>query len=104
MRSKFKFGFAAILMATAFAVPSDAGDLTQVFHTCVQKFARSTDAATVTLECMAGDGKVTNCKVTAAPTPSNGFDKAALCVADSLPVGSKTGTISFPIKFESGHY
>ena len=104
MISKFKFGFAAIVMAGAVVAPATAGDLTQVFHTCVTKFARSTDAATVTLECVAADGKVSNCKVTAAPSPSNGFDKAALCVADALPVGTKTGTISFPIKFEAGHY
>lgn len=98
-----KLGVAAILFAAA-AVPGYAGDLTEVFHSCVQKFARSTQAATVTLECVAGDGKVSNCKVVAAPAPANGFDKAALCVADALPVGTKTGTISFPIKFEQGHY
>jgi hypothetical protein len=28
-----------------------------------------------------------------------GFDKAALCVADYLPVGGKTGTIKVPVRF-----
>ena len=104
MISKFKFGFAAIVMAGAVVAPATAGDLTQVFHTCVTKFARSTDAATVTLECVAADGKVSGCKVVEAPSPADGFDKAALCVADSLPVGNRTGTIKFPIKFTGNHY
>lgn len=73
------------------------------FSKCVTKFARSTQGATVTLECVAANGKVSDCKVLDGPVPRNGFDHAALCVADYLPVGSKTGTINFPIKFEPGH-
>ncbi len=51
------------------------------------------------LECNAADGKLNGCKVVEAPTPANGFDKAAICVADALPIGSKTGTIRVPLKF-----
>lgn len=99
-----KFGLTAIVVAAAMTTPGFAGDLGEVFRSCVSKFARSTQDATVTLECTAADGKVSGCKVLNAPMPSNGFDKAALCVADALPIGNKTGTISFPIKFEKSHY
>jgi hypothetical protein len=99
-----KFGLTAVVFAAAMAAPGFAGDLSQVFQSCVSKFARSTQAATVTLECTAANGKVSDCKVTNGPAPLNGFDKAALCVAEALPVGNKTGTISFPIRFEQNHY
>jgi hypothetical protein len=99
-----KFGLTTFAFAALVTVPGSAGDLTEVFHSCVAKFARSTQDATVTLECTAAEGKVSGCKVVNAPIPSNGFDKAALCVADSLPIGSKTGPISFPIKFEKNHF
>ncbi|GAA0559013.1 hypothetical protein GCM10008942_04360 [Rhizomicrobium electricum] len=52
------------------------------------------------LECTAADGKLSDCKVLEAPAPAAGFDKAALCVAEALPVGSRTGSIKVPIKFE----
>jgi flagellar biosynthesis regulator FlbT len=104
MISQLKFCAAVMGLSAALAAPAGAGDLTEVFHTCVQKFARSTQAATVKLECIAADGKVSDCKVVEAPTPSNGYDRAALCVAEALPVGTKTGPISFPIKFEKSHY
>ena len=51
------------------------------------------------LECTAAAGKLTDCKVLEAPTPANGFDKAAMCVAEAIPVGSKTGAIKVPVKF-----
>jgi len=86
------------------ALPCSAGSFADEFSKCVTKYARSTQPATVTLECVAANGKVSDCKVTDAPVPRNGFDQAALCVADVLPVGSKTGPITVPIKFEPGHY
>lgn len=52
------------------------------------------------LECVAADGKLNDCKVLEAPTPANGFDKAAMCVAQMLPVGSRTGAIKVPVKFD----
>lgn len=93
-----------ILFAAMAVTPSFAGNFAEEFSKCVTKHARSIKEATVTLECTAADGKVNNCKVVEAPVPLNGFDKAALCVADALPVGNKTGVIKFPIKFEAGHY
>lgn len=101
---KFERCFAVAAWAAILAVPAAAGDLTEVFHKCVTTYATSTQGATVTLECVAADGKVSNCKVTDGPTPRAGFDRAALCVAAALPIGNKTGTITFPIKFEQGHY
>lgn len=102
--SNLKFGLVGIGFAVAFATPAVAGTFADEFSKCVSKYARSTQAATVTLECTAADGKVSDCKVTEGPVPRNGFDKAALCVAEVLPIGTKTGTISFPVKFEPGHY
>lgn len=99
-----KFGFVALAFATLAAVPATAGDLNEVFKKCVTQYGRSVKDATVTLECMASDGKVSGCKVVDAPVPADGFDKAALCVADSLPIGNKTGEIKFPIKFTGNHY
>lgn len=82
------------------AAPACAGSLAEQFASCAAKFASSKAAASVMLECTAADGKLTDCKVTEATPASGGFDKAALCVADALPVGSRTGSIKVPIKFE----
>lgn len=65
---------------------------------CVAKYANPKVEASVMLECTAADGKLTACKVLEAPA-GGGFDKAAMCVADAIPVGSKTGQIKVPVKF-----
>jgi hypothetical protein len=93
----FAAGFAGALLIIA---PSFAGSLAEQFASCASKFANSSKSASVMLECTAADGKLTGCKVAEAPSPANGFDKAALCVAEALPVGSRTGAIKVPIKFE----
>lgn len=67
---------------------------------CVDKFASASDSASVVLECAAAEGKLSDCKVVENSAPSKGFDKAALCVASFLPIGSKTGTIRVPLKFQ----
>ena len=66
---------------------------------CLTQFANENDAASVTLECTAGGGKLSDCKVVENSAGGKGFDKAALCVAAYLPVGSKTGTIRVPVRF-----
>lgn len=76
-----------------------AGGLSDQFISCVSKFADPKVGASVMLECTAADGKLSACKVLEAPTPANGFDKAAMCVAEVLPIGSKTGPIKVPLKF-----
>ena len=93
-----------LLTATAVMVALtgnlQAAGLAEAYGTCVEKFANHKLSATVMLLCTAAGGKLTDCKVLEAPTPANGFDKAALCVADALPIGSKTGQIKVPILFQ----
>ncbi|MDR3506925.1 MAG: hypothetical protein P4L64_03405 [Caulobacteraceae bacterium] len=67
---------------------------------CVDKFASASDSASVVLECSAAEGKLSDCKVVENSAAGKGFDKAALCVASFLPIGSKTGTIRVPLKFQ----
>ncbi len=97
-----KFGMlvAGAAVAMLIATPAVAGNLAEQFASCASKFASSKQAASVMLECTAADGKLSDCKVLEAPAPAAGFDKAAMCVAEALPVGSRTGSIKVPIKFE----
>ena len=69
---------------------------------CLSKNANASDSATVMLDCTAEGGKLSNCKVVTESTPGKGFDKAALCVADVLPIGSKTGQVKVPVRFPGG--
>ena len=34
--------------------------------------------------------------------PGKGFDKAAICVAQVLPIGAKTGELKIPMRFPGG--
>jgi hypothetical protein len=68
---------------------------------CVEKYADPSMTASVMLECTAGGGKLTGCKVVDNSAAGKGFDKAAMCLADFLPMGSKTGTIRVPLKFQA---
>ena len=54
------------------------------------------------LECSATAGKLSGCKVLEDSKAGKGFDKAALCVADALPMGSKTGVVKVPMRFPGG--
>ena len=69
---------------------------------CLNKNANTKDAANVMLDCNAEGGKLTGCKVVSDSAPGKGFDKAALCIADSLPIGAKTGEIKVPMRFPGG--
>jgi hypothetical protein len=95
-----KFLFAAAATAMAFSAASSAAGLADQFAACASKFANPKLSATVMLECTAADGKLNDCKVLDAPSPANGFDKAAMCVAQVLPIGSRTGAIKVPVKFD----
>lgn len=97
---KFDVLVAGAACAMLIATPAVAGSLADQFASCASKFANSSKSASVMLECTAADGKLNDCKVIDAPSPTAGFDKAALCVAEALPVGSRTGAIKVPIKFE----
>lgn len=89
----------AAVAAMAFTAGASAAGLAEQFTACATKFANPKLSATVMLECNAADGKLSDCKVLEAPAPANGFDKAAMCVAEVLPIGSRTGAIKVPVKF-----
>lgn len=89
-------GTAALL---AFSAGASAANLAEQFNMCVNKFANPRLEATVMLECNAADGKLSDCKVLTNSSSAAGFDKAALCVAEVLPIGSKTGPTKVPVKF-----
>ena len=57
------------------------------------------DAATVMLECSADGGKLSGCVVLQDSAAGKGFDKAALCVAEAVPMGAKTGQVKVPMRF-----
>jgi len=97
---KFRACVAGVAGLMVLAAPSFAASLAEQFANCASKFASSSKSASVMLSCTAADGKLTDCKVDTVDPPGSGFDKAALCVADALPVGSRTGAIKVPIKFE----
>jgi hypothetical protein len=84
------------------ALPGElrADGLKDTFSQCVEKYANHNQSVSVMLECQAAGGKLSDCKMVEGPSPVNGFDKAAMCVASSLPVGTRTGTIKVPIRFE----
>src|SRR4051794_11478427 len=71
--------------------------------TCLTKNANTKDSATVMLQCTAGGGKLTGCTVVSDSSPGKGFDKAALCVAQAMPMGAdKTGDVKVPMRFPGG--
>lgn len=103
LRIQLKTILAGVVCVTALNTQAVAGSLAEQFANCASKFASTTKPAMVMLECTAADGKLGACKVLDAPNPAEGFDKAAMCVADVLPIGSRTGTVKVPIKFDPQH-
>jgi len=99
MKKSFLFG---VTIMSGLLVVSQAyaeGAFEEHMTECIAKFANTSDSANVMLECTAGGGKLSDCKVVENSAPNKGFDKAAVCVASTLPVGSKTGAIRVPIRF-----
>jgi hypothetical protein len=88
----------SLVLVSATAAASFEESMTR----CLTKNANTKDAATVMLDCNADGGKLSACKVVSDSSPGKGFDKAALCVADSLPIGSKTGEVKVPMRFPGG--
>lgn len=101
MKNILKFAGGCAL-ALSFAGQAAAGSFEDSMGKCLTKNANTHDAAMVMLECTADGGKLTGCKVVDNSQPGKGFDKAALCVADALPMGSKTGTVKVPMRFPGG--
>jgi len=81
---------------------SAAGSFEDSMTRCLTKNANTRDSAVVMLGCNADAGKLSGCKVISDSAPGKGFDKAALCVADALPMGGKTGEVKVPMRFPGG--
>jgi hypothetical protein len=90
---------AGLLAAVTLAGPASAFNLQAKMESCLTKHANTRQAATITLECSADAGKLSACKVVQSQVPSPGFEKAAICVAEVLPMAGKTGTIRVPVRF-----
>lgn len=90
---------AGLLAALSIAGPASAANLQAQMETCLNKHANTRQAASITLECTADAGKLTACKVVQSQAPSPGFEKAAMCVAEVLPMAGKTGTVRVPLRF-----
>ena len=89
-------------LAFSLAGQASAADFAEAMGKCLTKNANTRDAAMVMLECTADGGKLSGCKVLENSVPNKGFDKAALCVADALPMGSKSGVVKVPMRFPGG--
>ena len=90
----------ALVGAFVFTGSAMAESFQDHINQCVDKFADSKLTASVVLECTAGGGKLSDCKVVENTLEGRGFDKAALCLAEFLPMGSKTGPVRVPLKFQ----
>ena len=88
-----------VLISLVLASASAAASFEESMARCISKHANTRDAASVMLECSADGGKLSGCVVLQDSAAGKGFDKAALCVADALPMGSKTGQVKVPMRF-----
>jgi len=101
MKNLIKIG-AGVALSLAFVGGSSAADFQATMGKCLTKHANVKDAAMVMLECTADAGKLSGCKVLTDNQAGKGFDKAALCVAEVLPMGDKSGLVKVPMRFPGG--
>jgi hypothetical protein len=94
--------FAGVALSFALAGASNAASFQESMAKCLTKNANTKDSATVMLQCTASGGKLSSCSVVSDSAPGKGFDKAALCVADAMPMGDKTGELKIPMRFPGG--
>jgi hypothetical protein len=99
MKNKISVIFGVFACTSLIGAASASASFQERVDQCLEKHANTHDAASVTLQCTAGGGKLSDCKVLDNTAPGRGFDKAAMCVAESLPMGAKTGDIKIPVKF-----
>ena len=101
---KYSIAFVAGIAGSLFVAQSAlaAGGFEDQMDRCLQQFANTRDAAQVMLECNADGGKLSACKVLDNSVAGKGFDKAAMCIAEKLPMGAKTGTVKVPFRFPGG--
>ena len=101
MKNLIKIG-GGVALCLAFAGASAAADFQESMSKCLTKHANTRDAAVVMLECNATAGKLSGCKVLEDSKAGKGFDKAALCVAEAMPIGDKAGDVKIPMRFPGG--
>lgn len=89
----------AVTLVLIGAAPASAEGFVENLNRCATKNANTHDPAVVMLECTADAGKLAGCKVVDASPAGKGFDKAALCLADTLPMGGKSGLVRVPLRF-----
>ena len=99
---KFVAVMGGISLSFVLVSATAAASFEESMSRCLEKNANTKDSATVMLDCNADGGKLAACKVLSDSAPGKGFDKAALCVAESLPSGSKTGELKVPMRFPGG--
>lgn len=92
-------GVSAVTFSLLLTGAASAASFEESMSRCLSKNANAKDQATVMLDCTANGGKLSACKVLSDSAPGKGFDKAALCVADVLPIGSRTGQVKVPVRF-----
>lgn len=100
--NRIKSGVLAGVLTLAAASAAQAATFEEKMAGCIEKFANPRDAAVVTLECTADAGKLGNCKVVEDSRAGKGFDKAAICVAEFLPMAGRTGQVKVPFRFPGG--
>lgn len=88
----------SLLLASA----TSAASFQENMARCLTKNANTKDAAMVMLQCTANGGKLGGCTVLSDSAPGKGFDKAAMCIAEAMPMGEKTGDVKIPMRFPGG--
>jgi hypothetical protein len=94
--------FAGVALSLGLAGASSAASFQESMTKCLTKNANTRDSAMVMLQCTAAGGKLASCSVVSDSSPGKGFDKAALCVAEAMPMGDKTGDVKIPMRFPGG--
>lgn len=91
-----------IALSMALTGAAGAASFQESMAKCLTKNANTRDSATVMLQCTAAGGKLSSCSVVSDSAPGKGFDKAALCVAQAMPMGDKSGDVKIPMRFPGG--
>lgn len=99
---KLKTVIGGLGLSLVFVGASNAASFQESMAKCLTKNANTKDAAVVMLQCTAGGGKLAGCSVVSDSAPGKGFDKAALCVAEAMPMGDKSGEVKIPMRFPGG--
>ena len=94
--------FAGVTLSLVLTSASSAASFQESMTKCLTKNANTKDSAMVMLQCTANGGKLAGCTVVSDSAPGKGFDKAALCVAEAMPMGDKTGDVKIPMRFPGG--